>query len=146
MDINPACLINIFLAILALCLYIIGSYRLYKNKKGYLYILAMAIVIDATTALLASLRITPTSQYFESASVPWYSLLFNVHVSLSMIGFICFILLLLYLLFSKQESYKNWIRKWQFMVILPIWVIGESIALSNAISKLFFRLRIFDLI
>jgi hypothetical protein len=146
MDFNPACLINIFLAFFALALYIHGSYRFYKNKKGYLLILGLAIVIDAVTAILASLRITPTSHYFESASVPWYSLLFNVHVTLSMIGFTCFILLFLYLVFSKRKSYTDRIRKWQFHLVLPIWVIGESIALSNAIAKLFFRVRIFDLL
>lgn len=146
MDFNPACLINIFLAFLALALYLHGSYRFYKDKKGYLLLLGLAIIIDAVTATLASLRITPTSHYFESAAVPWYSMLFNIHVTLSMFGFTGFIILFLYLLFTRRNKYSYWIRKWQFHLLLPIWVIGEVIALSNAIAKLFFKVRIFDLL
>ncbi len=146
MDFNPVCLINIFLAFLALGLYIVGSYRFYKDKNRYLFFLGFAIVIDAVTATLASLKITPTSHNFESASVPWYSALFNVHVSLSMVGFTGFILLFLYLLFTKRSRHAYWVRKWQFFLLLPIWMIGETIALSNAIAKLFFKVRIFDIL
>lgn len=146
MQFNPACLINIFLAFFALFLYIIGSYRFYKNKSAYVLFLGLAIAIDILTAILASLKITPTSQYFESAAVPWYSLLFKVHVTLSMIGFVGFIALFIYLILSKKKSYREGVRIWQFRFLLPIWIIGESIALINAISKMFFQVRIFDMI
>lgn len=146
MQFNPACLINIFLALLALGLYIVGSYRFYKNEKGYLLFLGLAILIDMVTAILASLRITPTSSYFQTAAVPWYSLLFKVHVMLSMIGFLGFIILFIYLLIRKKKQYSDNIRKWQFKILLPVWVIGECIALTNAISKIVFQVRIFDLL
>lgn len=146
MEFNPACLINIFLAFLALALYIIGSYRFYKNQKAYLLYLGLAILIDVVTAVLASLRITPTSTYFQTAAVPWYSLLFKVHVTLSMIGFLGFVILFIYLLAIKNRVYSDFIRKWQFRILLPLWVVGECIALTNAISKIIFQIRIFDLL
>ena len=146
MQFNPACLINVLLAFLALFFYIIGSQRFYKNKSAYILFLGWAIGIDILTAILASLKITPTTQFVESASVPWYSLLFKVHVILSMIGFLGFIILFIYLLIRKKKQYSENIRKWQFKFLLPVWVIGESIALTNAIAKICFQVRIFDML
>ena len=145
MSFNPACLINIFLAFLALFLYILGSYRFYKGKPGFLLLLGLAIGIDIVTALLASLKITPTTQIAGVAVVPWYSLLFTVHVVLSMIGFTGFIIVFLYLLIRKKRQYSEKIRKWQFKLLLPIWVTGESIALLNALSKVFFNFILFEI-
>ncbi len=146
MTFNPSCLINIFLALLALAFYIKGSYRFYKNKNGYIFFLGLAIVIDAVTAILASLKITPTSHHFDTDAVPWYSFLFNIHVVLSMIGFTGFIFLFFYLLSTKRDKQSSWIRNWQFRLLLPVWLIGETIALSNALSKIIFKIRIFDLL
>lgn len=144
MDFNPLCLINIFLAFFALSLYIFGSYRFYKGKSHFLLFLVIALTIDIATAVLASFKITPTVQIPNVAPVPWYSLLFKVHVLLSMIGIIGFIVLIIYLMVKKSENYSDWIRTWQFKYLLPIWVIGEVIALSNALSKVFFRIRLFE--
>jgi Na+/phosphate symporter len=144
MDFNPACLINVFLAFLALYFYFIGSYRFFKNQGGFVFFLGLAIGIDVLTALFASLRVTPTVQLPEVETVPWYSLLFKVHVILSMIGFIGFIALFLYLLVRKRKAISVRIRTWQFKFLLPVWVIGESIALANALSKILFRVRIFE--
>ena len=79
MDFNPACLINVLLALLALYLYYLGSYRFFKNRQGFIFFLGLAIAIDILTALLASLKITPTVQLPGVLAVPWYSLLFKVH-------------------------------------------------------------------
>lgn len=102
--------------------------------------------MDIATAILASLRITPTTQIPGTVVVPWHSLLFNFHVCLSMAGFTGFILLFIYLLFTRPERYRAWIRKWQFMALLPVWVIGEGIALCNAVLKLSCRIRLFNLV
>ena len=144
MDFNPACLINVLLAFLALYFYFLGSYRFFKNRRGFVFFLGLAIAIDVFTALFASLRITPTVQLPAVESVPWYSLLFNVHVCFSMIGFIGFIALFVYLLMRKKKAISVRIRTWQFKFLLPVWVIGESIALMNALSKILFRVRIFE--
>jgi hypothetical protein len=146
MHFNPLCLINIFLASGALLLYAIASYKFFRNQKYFLYYLGSAIAIDIITATLASLRITPTTNLPAAAAVPWYSLLFKVHVILSMIGFVGFIVLFLYLLFSKPDKYKQWIRKWQFRMLLPVWIIGEGIALCNSIAKMIWGTRLFDMI
>ncbi|MEE4256419.1 MAG: hypothetical protein V2I47_05235 [Bacteroidales bacterium] len=146
MDVSPLCLINVFLAILALGLYIVGSHKLYRYRSKYLLYLGLAIGIDILTASLASLRITPTVQLESMVTVPWHSILFKVHVIFSMIGFCGFILLFLYLLFQKSTKYSVQIRKWQFLGLLPVWIIGESIALTNSLMKIFFGMRLFDMV
>lgn len=146
MGFNPACLINVFLAFLALYFYIIGSYRFFKMKQGFLFFLGLAITIDLLTALFASLKITPTTQIPGVESIPWYSLLFNIHVILSMIGFTGFILIFVYALFRNRKLISERLRKWQFQFLLPIWIIGESIALINALSKILLKVRIFELL
>jgi hypothetical protein len=146
MPFHPAYLINVGLAVLALYLYIVGSYRFYREKEGFILFLGAAIFIDVMTATLASLKITPTAEIPEMATIPWYSWLFRTHVILSMIGFVGFISLFIYLLYKKGKHYSNTIRIWQFKLLLPIWIIGECIALSNALSKIIFKVRLFDLL
>ena len=142
----PACMINIALAIIALILYIIGSYRFYKDKPKFIAILGLAIAIDIATAILASFKITPTMALPGVTSIPWHSWLFRTHVILSTIGFLGFIILFIYLLIRKRKEYSPWVCRWQFLVLLPIWIIGESIALTNALTKICLRLRLFELI
>lgn len=142
----PACLINVALAIMALVLYMIGSYRFYRGKQGFVIVLGLAIAIDIATAILASFKITPTMDIPGVATIPWYSWLFRVHVTLSTIGFVGFIALFVYLLFRNPQKYSPWVRRWQFLVLLPIWVIGEGIALTNALTKIFLHLRLFELL
>lgn len=143
MEFNPKCLINIILAFLALILYIIASYRFYTNNNAYKTLLGLAILVDVFTATLASLKITPTTQIPDMVAVPWDSFLFQLHVVFSMLGFTGFIALFIYLLVCKSYNYKKWIRKWQFLILLPIWTIGETIALSNALSKICSGIRLF---
>jgi len=132
------------MAMLALLFYAIGSYSLYKNKRRFLLFIGLALLIDILTATLASLRITPTTELPAAVSVPWYSLLFKIHVMLSMTGITGFIILFLYLLFVKRDRIKDWVRKWQYQLLLPIWIIGEGIALSNSIMKICCGIRLFD--
>jgi|GEM_PF-702525 len=146
MECDATCLINVFLAFFALVLYGIGSYCLYIKGKGAVLILGIAIFIDVVTAVLASFKITPTVQIPGMVAVPWNSALFCLHVVFSMIGFLGFIILFIYLLVRKNAAYKNWIRKWQFYALLPVWVIGELIALSNALLKIVKGVRLFELV
>ena len=146
MEFQPLCLINCFLAILGLAIYSFGSYRLYRFQKGYMMLLGIAIAIDIFTAVFASLGITPTVKLENSDTVPWESILFKMHVSFSMIGFGGFIILFIYLLFTHSSKISLFIRKWQFLGLLPIWIIGESIALVNSILKITFGIRLFDII
>jgi hypothetical protein len=145
MEFDPLCLINIFLAITALMLYVIGSYRFYRGKKRFLLYLGLAIAIDIITATLASLNITPTAEIPGTVAVPWHSILFIIHVVLSTIGFSGFIVLFIYLLIIKESRYKRWIRTWQFLLLLPVWIIGEGIALSNSLLKICCGVRLFEM-
>ncbi len=146
MEFDPYCLINICLAIIALAFYITGSYRLYRLRSKFLLYLGIALAIDILTATLASLEITPTAQIEGSQEVPWDSVLFMVHVILSMIGITGFVFLFAYLAIVKSSRYSSFIIKWQFLALLPIWITGETIALINAIGKVCCGIRIFDML
>jgi len=146
MNFDPRFLINIVLAFLALVFYFIGSYRFYHNKKRFRFFLGLALLTDVITATLASFKITPTTQIPGTVAVPWDSFLFKLHVILSTIGIAGFLVLFFYLLICKPSNYKSWIRKWQFLGLLPVWIIGEMIALINALFKLFLQIRLFELI
>lgn len=141
---NPTCLINVLMAFVALVLYFVGSYRFYHKRSGFKMIIGTALLIDVVTATLASLKITPTTQIPGTEAVPWDSILFKLHVILSMIGIIGFLALFIYLLICKSSAYKTWIRKGQFIILLPVWVVGELIALSNALCKICLSVRLFD--
>ena len=55
-----------------------------------------------------------------------------------------YIAVLLALLIKGKDRPWDKMRKLQFRILLPCWVIGEVIALTNAIVKLVFRVRIYD--
>jgi hypothetical protein len=142
---HPAYLINIALAIGALYLYIIGSRRFYLDKRPFLRYLGLAILIDISTAILASLKITPTTPIANSQPVPWNSILFIAHVIFACIGFFGFIGIYVTLLIKgTRKSYPR-LKKFQYVFLLPVWLTGESIALINALAKYFFQVRIFDI-
>ena len=146
MEFDPLCLINVFLAVLALFFYILGSYRLYKQERYFLLFIGIAIAVDIATAILASLGVTPTVRLEESVAVPWGSVLFKIHVIFSMIGFVGFILLFAYLAIKRSARDNAFVRKWQYLALLPVWIIGEGIALSNSILKITSGIRLFDII
>jgi len=141
---DPACLINIVLAALALALYIVGSRRFYRLRRPYLAWFAAAIAVDATTAVLASFGITPTTVLPGMQLVPWYSPLFIVHITLASIGFFGFIAMLVFILVRGREKPYPRLRVYQYRVLLPIWLVGEGIALVNSVMKLFWKVRLFD--
>ena len=146
MEFRTSCLINILLAFIALILYVIGSYKFYKNQKGYHLLIGIALLTDGITAFLASFKITPTVQIPHTTAVPWDSVLFKCHVVFSTIGIIGFLILFVYLSVRRNSNYNTGIRKWQFIFLLPVWVFGELIALLNASFKIFFGIRLFDLL
>ncbi len=144
MLIEPANLINIVLAFAALYFYIIGSRRFYQQKNPFIYLFVIAIVLDATTAILASFGITPTTQLPNSDFVPWQSTLFLIHIILASFGFFGFIIMILYVLIKGKESPYPRLSVFQYKVLLPAWLVGEGIALVTSVVKLLFRVRIYD--
>ncbi len=146
MPLDPANLINVALAFLALSLYAIGSRRFYLDRHPFLVFLGLAILIDALTAVLASFGITPTTELPYSDFIPWKSKLFVTHVILATIGFFGFIGVTFTLLFKGTRRPYPRMRNFQYKVLLPIWLVGEGIALVNALIKVVFRIRIYDYI
>jgi hypothetical protein len=137
-------LINIVLAIVTFCLYVPASGRFYRRQKPFLGYLAAAVVLDVATALLASFKVTPTTILAGPHVVPWRSALFLLHISTATLGMFGFIAVLLVLLIKGKDLPYPRLRKFQYRVLLPAWVIGEVIALSNSILKIILKIRIYD--
>lgn len=144
MSIHPPVLINIILAFVALGLYIVGSFRFYEDRHPFLVFLVAAVAVDAVTAILASFGITPTTQLPYSDFVPWRSKLFLTHIFLASFGFFGFIAVMITLFVRGTRLPYPRLRVFQFKVLLPIWVLGEGIALTNSLIKALFRFRLYD--
>jgi hypothetical protein len=137
-------LINIVLAIVTFCLYVRASGRFYRRQEPFLGYLAAAVVLDVATALLASFKVTPTTILAGPHVVPWRSALFLLHISTATLGMFGFIAVLLVLLIKGKDLPYPRLRKFQYRVLLPAWVVGEVIALSNSILKIILKIRIYD--
>ncbi len=144
MEIQPACFINIILAVIALAFYYRGSFDFYLNRPTFLWYLGLAIFIDLTTAILGSFKITPTTTLPGSEHVPWQSVFFNLHVLLATTGFFGFIFIFILVLIRGKNLPYTHLRKFQFKILLPAWLTGESIALLNSLSKMFLKIRLYD--
>lgn len=132
------------MAVIALGLYIVGSHRFFHDRHPFLVFLVSAVLLDALTAVLASFGITPTTQLPYSDFVPWRSKLFLSHILLACIGFFGFIWVTGTLIVrGTQKAYPR-MRVFQYKVLLPIWIVGEGIALTNALIKALFRFRLYD--
>jgi hypothetical protein len=137
-------LVNIILAATTLCLYAVASGRFYRREKPFLGIFVAAVVSDVATAFLASFKLTPTTQLGGPHVVPWTSPLFLLHITSSSLGMFGFIAVLLVLLIKGKEFPYPRLRKFQRRILLPAWMIGQTIALSNAAGKILFKVRIYD--
>jgi hypothetical protein len=137
-------LINIVLAIVTFCLYVPASGRFYRRQEPFLGYLAVAVVLDVATALLASFKVTPTTTLAGLHVVPWRSGLFLLHITTATLGMFGFIAVLLVLLIKGKDLPYPRLRKFQYRVLLPAWVVGEVIALSNSILKIILKIRIYD--
>jgi len=139
-----AVLINIVLAVATLYLYILGSGRFYRRQEPFLGYLGAAVVLDVATAFLASFKLTPTTALAGPHVVPWGSVLFLVHMASATLGMFGFIAVFLVLLIKGKDRPYDRLRKFQYRVLLPAWMIGEVIALTNSILKIILKIRIYD--
>ena len=144
MSIHPPVLINLAMAVIALGLYAVGSRRFYHDHPPFLIFLVAAVLLDGLTAVLASFGITPTTQLPYSDFVPWRSRLFLTHIFLASIGFFGFIGVTLTLAIRGTHHEYPKLRTFQYKVLLPVWLVGEGIALTNALIKALFRFRLYD--
>ena len=144
MSIHPPVFINIALAFVALGLYAVGSHRFYHARQPFLVFLVSAVLIDALTAVLASFGITPTTQLPYSDFVPWRSKLFLTHIFLASIGFFGFIAVTATLIIRGTHHAYPRLRVFQYRILLPVWFLGEGIALTNSLFKVLFGFRLYD--
>lgn len=136
--------INIVLAIFTFYFYVLASGRFYRRREPFLGYLTVAVVLDVITALLASFKVTPTTTLAGPHVVPWRSVLFLLHITTATLGMFGFIAVLLVLLIKGKDLPYPRLRKFQYRVLLPAWIVGEVIALSNSILKIILKVRIYD--
>ncbi len=139
-----AVLINIVLAIATFYFYVLASGRFYRRRDPFLGCLGVAVVLDVATALLASFRLTPTTNLPGTHRAPWGSILFLTHMTTATVGMFGFIVVFLILVIKGKDRPYDKLRKFQFRVLLPAWAIGEVIALVNSILKFVLKIRIYD--
>lgn len=136
--------INIVLALVTLVLYVLASSRFYRRKGPFLGYLIAAVILDIVAAFLASFKVTPTTTLPGPHLEPWRSALFLFHITISSIGMFGFIAVLLVLLIKGKGLPYPRLRKFQYRVLLPAWLVGETIALTNSILKIILKIRIYD--
>ncbi|MGA2531446.1 MAG: hypothetical protein ABSG19_00275 [Candidatus Aminicenantales bacterium] len=139
-----AVLINIILALATLYLYLLGSGRFYRRQEPFLGYLGAAVILDIATAFLASFKLTPTTALAGPHVVPWRSVLFLAHMTSATLGMFGFIAVFLVLLIKGKDRPYDRLRRFQFRVLLPAWMLGEVIALTNSILKIILKIRIYD--
>jgi hypothetical protein len=139
-----AVLINIVMAVATFYFYFLASRRFYRRAEPFLEYLGIAVVLDIATALLASFRLTPTTNLPGSHGAPWHSLLFLLHMSSATLGMFGFIIVFLVLVIKGTDRPYDKLRKFQYRVLLPAWALGEVIALTNSILKIVLKIRIYD--
>ncbi len=144
MSVPAAVLINIVLALITLYSYVVSSRRIYRNRKPFLALLGIAVVLDIATAFLASFKLTPTTHLPGSTAVPWGSALFLLHITSATLGMFGFIAVYMIFLVKGPERPFPFLRKFQYRVLLPAWIVGETIALTNSILKMVLNVRIYD--
>ena len=130
--------------IAALACYAVGSYRFYKNMKGFIKFLTLGIILDIIMAIGASSGALPRME--SGQSVVWTSPLFIIHVVLSGFGLFSFIFLYIFLLVKGWDKEYPRLRKIQFKIFLLCWIIGVSIGLINFFIKVIFEIRLYDFI
>jgi len=139
-----AVLINIVLAVATFYFYVLASRRFYRRQEPFLGYLGVAVVLDIATAVLASFRLTPTTNLPGSHRAPWGSALFLTHMTTATLGMFGFIFVFLVLVIKGKDRPYDKLRKFQYRVLLPAWAIGEVIALTNSILKVVLKIRIYD--
>lgn len=139
-----AVLINIVLAIATLYFYVVATRRFYRRQEPFLAKLGIAVLLDVVTALTASFKLTPTTTLPGPHHVPWDSVLFLSHMAAATLGLFGFIAVYLILVIRGKDRPYDKLRWFSYRVLLPAWILGETIALTNSILKIVLKVRIYD--
>lgn len=124
--------------------YFIGSKRFYKREDNFMRWLAIGIILDLIMTFTPFLVKLPRMQ--ENQGAPWSSILFIAHITCAGIGMFGFIIMFLYLAYRGPNRRYPRLRKFQYVVLFPLWAIGVMIALTNFATKVAFNMRIYDLL
>lgn len=141
---HAAVLINIALAVATLYFYVVASRRFYRREEPFLARLGIAVLLDVGTAFTASFKLTPTTILPGPHRVPWDSVLFLTHMVTATLGLFGYIGVFLILVIRGKDRPYDRMRWITYRVLLPAWVLGEAIALTNSILKIVLRIRIYD--
>ncbi len=132
----------IAMQIIAFIPYIIGSRKFYKWKRGFMPWIAIGISLDIIMAITPFVVELPRMESKQGA--PWSSPLFIIHISTAGIGMIGFMMMFFYLLIKGTNGPYLILRKFQYKILLRLWIFGVTIALINFLIKVIFDIRIYD--
>lgn len=128
--------------IVAFVPYLIGSWRFYRGKGGFLGFIGLGVALDVLIAIVSSLGLLP--RMAESQGAPWHSVLFIIHIVSAGMGMFGFIILFFYVLIRGPQRRYVRLRVFQYKVLLRLWCVGVAVALANFIFKVAFGARIYD--
>ena len=131
------------LQIVAFFPYWIGSRRFYLGKEKFMQCILLGFALDC---IIISTPMWNKGSMVQGHGAPWNSLLFLLHVGMASIGMFGFAGMLVYLFFKGRNHEYPRLRKFQYRVLLPMWVIGVSIALISFAAKVAFGVRLYDLL
>jgi hypothetical protein len=124
--------------------YIIGSSRFYRRKSGFMRWLAIGIALDVIMAITPFIVKLPRMEASQGA--PWSSILFLTHIILAGAGMFGFVIMFFYLAIKGYDRDYPRLRKFQYVVLLRLWMAGVGIALVNFAVKVMFGVRVYDLL
>lgn len=132
------------LQIAAFIPYIIGSHRFYHNKPNFMLWLIIAVILDVIMTITASSGILP--RMHDNQTIPTSSILFIAHIVCAGTGMFGFMGMIIYLWVKGYTGDFPRLKKFQYRWLLPLWIVGVSIALINFIIKVIFGIRIYDIL
>lgn len=132
----------IFLQVIAFFPYIIASRQFYQRKEGFMSLLLVGIILDIIMTLIPFLVELPRMSPEQSA--PWNSYLFIFHIITAGIGMLGFIFMFIFLLIKGVKHDYSFLRRFQYQILLRLWLIGVSVAIINFVVKVIFNIRIYD--
>jgi hypothetical protein len=130
------------LSIAALIFYYRGSYRFYHNISGYRTWLGLGVLADILMAFIASTKILPV--LLPGEGIPYSSILFILHIAMSTIGMVGYIIVFLILVIRGVNKQYPMLKILTYRILLPIWIVGVSIALINFLTKILFHINVFN--
>lgn len=119
---------------LGLIAYVIGSRKYYLSKDNFLRWLYIGIAIDLGIMCVGFMGILPHSA--TDVGVSWTNTFFLLHISTAGIGMFGFIGMVIFLLIKRGDHFRHAkLRKFQYQIFLPLWILGVSIAFLNFFLK-----------